>query len=809
VIVIASLYILLRMNVRSEQKRYSSKLDKKVKENNLLSVLLTNLLGKDTDAFSFQGFTEKTNPVTVGFKDLKLVLKDGRVVLNKASGEFRNSTISAVMGPSGSGKSSFLNVLTGKATYGKMSGKIYLNGFRERLSDFRRQIGFVPQDDICFANLTVRENLTFNAKLRLPKKTDNRTVQAVVDDVLKVLGLTHVQHSLVGSVESRGISGGQRKRVNIGMELCAYPDILFLDEPTSGLDSTASLDIIQSLTSISRLGVTVISVIHQPRYGLFKLFDDVLFLGEGGKTVYMGRTDLCESYFSRLGFPCPTHENPADFYMDIISGNVKREGYSNFRPEDLHVLWEANNKLSVRMASDVEHSEFQMEDDLESQSLFTRITEPIFRMFRARRRGYNRLADSEVSSGLIKVSASSPLDYEEIKAIAPNDGKYFDMYREPSLGVGDEDNDIEAKADILPVHYSILREAFQKFDHSKTGRLGVNEIKEMMASFGGECEEEDVLAIIHALSIENRDSITFDDLMAKFVRTRARIDNDLSRKTLICSKAMPLERRKRHMIWTEIRVMLRRNIIQGIREFKGIMFDFVLLIFSASIVGFVYGSDWEYTQFQMMTMLTVVMMGMIAANVSLRIFGNDRVVFWRESSAGIVIFAYYLAKIITNAFELFVYPLIFTTMIYNFIVPLARFQEYYLIYMLVFFVNSGMGMLISSIMAPKNALLAAVLFPLVLGGFFSGVFPALNTVSPFLQHLSYASFSRWGIEAITIKEAAAFPAYIPTETVLFSNGYENTLDEYHRDIRWLIILGFGFRILALIALHTVNRAKRQ
>merc|ERR1719392_441714 len=98
----------------------------------------------------------------------------------------------------------------------------------------------------------------------------------------------HIQDSIVGSVEQRGISGGQRKRVNIGLELAAQPSVLFLDEPTSGLDATSSLTVVLSLKKMCQLGMSSIMVIHQPRYSLFTLFDDVLLLGKGGQAVYLG-----------------------------------------------------------------------------------------------------------------------------------------------------------------------------------------------------------------------------------------------------------------------------------------------------------------------------------------------------------------------------------------------------------------------------------------------------------------------------------------------------------------------------------------
>jgi ABC-type multidrug transport system ATPase subunit len=119
------------------------------------------------------------------------------------------------MGPSGSGKSTFLNALTSKTSYGKISGHVFLNGKQTTLPQYRSQIGFVPQDDTVHAMLTVRENLVFSALLRLPSEMTVQQKYQIVDDVIRILGIVHIQNSIVGSVEKRGISGGQRKRVNM------------------------------------------------------------------------------------------------------------------------------------------------------------------------------------------------------------------------------------------------------------------------------------------------------------------------------------------------------------------------------------------------------------------------------------------------------------------------------------------------------------------------------------------------------------------------------------------------------------------
>jgi len=291
------------------------------------------------EKYQFRGMQTRAKGASVEFQDLGLELHNGRKVLAGVTGHFHSGRLCAIMGPSGAGKTTFMNVLCGKATYGRMSGRIKVNGREANVSDIKSVMGFVPQDDIVHEALTVREQIQFSAKLRGQVGMSEERIERITDDVLNVMQIDHIQNSIVGGVEQRGISGGQRKRVNIGLELAAEPTLLFLDEPTSGLDSTSSLSVCSSLKKMCQLGMTSIMVIHQPRYCLFTLFDDVLLLGKGGQTVYLGPSSGAKPYFESLGFEMPENENPADWFMDVISGEVSNSKINNFRPEMLFDLW--------------------------------------------------------------------------------------------------------------------------------------------------------------------------------------------------------------------------------------------------------------------------------------------------------------------------------------------------------------------------------------------------------------------------------------------------------------------------------------
>jgi len=157
--------------------------------------------------------------------------------------------------------------------------------------------------------------------------------------VIGTLGLNQVLYAPIGDEKSRGISGGERKRVNIGLELVSDPCILFLDEPTSGLDSSSSRDVVQCLRQIAATGITVVAVLHQPSYEIFSMTDDLLLLGKGGRTVYMGPSKDAEPYFEKLGFVCPPRMNPSDFFMEVVSGKVVPAGSKDFDLQELFEMW--------------------------------------------------------------------------------------------------------------------------------------------------------------------------------------------------------------------------------------------------------------------------------------------------------------------------------------------------------------------------------------------------------------------------------------------------------------------------------------
>ncbi|CAB1109225.1 ABC [Ectocarpus sp. CCAP 1310/34] len=218
-----------------------------------------------------------------------------KAILDGVSGRANAGKVLAVMGPSGSGKTTLLNALAGQA--------------------------FVKQEDVFYSQLTVRETLLMAARLRLPSSVPLEEKSAMVDKLISKLGLSKVASTIVGDEKTRGISGGEKKRLSIACQLFGTPSLIFCDEPTTGLDAfqaSAAERVMATLRQLAQDGHTVICSIHQPRSSIYGMFDDVLLLSEG-RVMFQGPAKRIGSYFRSKGYPMPSHTNPGDFAVDVVS----------------------------------------------------------------------------------------------------------------------------------------------------------------------------------------------------------------------------------------------------------------------------------------------------------------------------------------------------------------------------------------------------------------------------------------------------------------------------------------------------------
>jgi ABC-type multidrug transport system ATPase subunit/pSer/pThr/pTyr-binding forkhead associated (FHA) protein len=235
----------------------------------------------------------------------------------------------AVMGPSGAGKTSVLTTLAGYTP--PSSGDVFMDGYSlyQHYDVFRSAVGYVPQEDVMHRTLSVEEVLYYHARLEFPAEVSDAEIHERIATVLGQLDLSHVAGTVVGDENIRGLSGGQRKRLNVAMELMSEPSLLILDEPTSGLDARSAMELIRQCRDLATAGRTVAMTIHQPRLEAFQLFDKVLLLTTGGKVAYFGPPGAADAdgggeegvraYFSQHSALSPlVAQNPADYALDAL-----------------------------------------------------------------------------------------------------------------------------------------------------------------------------------------------------------------------------------------------------------------------------------------------------------------------------------------------------------------------------------------------------------------------------------------------------------------------------------------------------------
>mmetsp|Transcript_38305 Transcript_38305/g.97946 ORF Transcript_38305/g.97946 Transcript_38305/m.97946 type:complete len:678 (-) Transcript_38305:46-2079(-) len=269
--------------------------------------------------------------------------KTEKVVLRDVSGAVNPGQLMAVMGPTGCGKSSLLNALAGRLpNSGTLEGDILVNGM-PRTSQFHTLTAYCLQDDALFANLTVRETFMVAAELRLPSKTPRTEKEACVDAVIAAMGLSKAAGTYIGNNQKRGVSGGERKRASIAVELISNPSLLFLDEPTSGLDSFQAQSVMEALLNLAKGGRTIVSVIHQPRSSIYQMCDQLCLLSEG-QVMFMGPATEAKGYFAEAGHQCPDQFNVADFFLDLVSMDYRTPEAENETRARISTLASAHHK---------------------------------------------------------------------------------------------------------------------------------------------------------------------------------------------------------------------------------------------------------------------------------------------------------------------------------------------------------------------------------------------------------------------------------------------------------------------------------
>ncbi|KAK6907065.1 hypothetical protein I203_101054 [Kwoniella mangroviensis CBS 8507] len=313
--------------------------------------------GKGTDVMESHMTRDK---IDVAVKNLTLTwerkgrgaIKDkSKIILNDVSVNFPVGEISAILGPSGAGKSTLLQLIAGRTLNPGPLSRFTHSGsllFAGEVASQASQsnVAFVEQDDDWhLPSLTVRETLTYAAILRLPDKMPRKQKIARAETVLRMLGLKDCADLPVGGQLLKGISGGEKRRLSLAVQMINDPAVLVVDEPTSGLDASIALSVMQVLRDIAATGRTVIATIHQPRSDIWKLADNVTLLAKGGVVAFNGKRSEAVEYFGSIGHPMPSEfYNPADHLLDLVSVDPRPQGYetSLSRVRNLTSRWSSH-----------------------------------------------------------------------------------------------------------------------------------------------------------------------------------------------------------------------------------------------------------------------------------------------------------------------------------------------------------------------------------------------------------------------------------------------------------------------------------
>ncbi|KAK7337203.1 hypothetical protein VNO77_17766 [Canavalia gladiata] len=285
---------------------------------------------------SFQPLSLAFNHVNY-FVDMPAEMKsqgineDKLQLLNDVSGAFRPRILTALMGVSGAGKTTLMDVLVGRKTGGYTEGSISISGYPKNQATFARVSGYCEQNDIHSPYVTVYESLLFSAWLRLPSDVNTQTRKMFVEEVMEWIELKPIRDALVGLPGIDGLSTEQRKRLTIAVELVANPSIIFMDEPTSGLDARAAAIVMRTVRNTVDTGRTVVCTIHQPSIDIFEAFDELLLMKRGGQVIYAGplghnSQKLIEYFEAIAGVPkIKDGYNPATWMLEISTPSIEAQ----------------------------------------------------------------------------------------------------------------------------------------------------------------------------------------------------------------------------------------------------------------------------------------------------------------------------------------------------------------------------------------------------------------------------------------------------------------------------------------------------
>ncbi|KAJ8295972.1 ABC transporter G family member [Rhodotorula toruloides] len=701
-------------------------------------------------------------PAALQFSNLSYTLPSssgGRRVLDSITGSVQPGEIMAVLGASGAGKSTFLDLLARKSKRGTVEGEILVNGRHASETEYRRVVGFVDQEDTLMGTLTVYETVLYSALLRLPREMSFEDKRLRTLETMHELGILGIRDSRVGESGARGISGGEKRRVSIACELVTSPSILFLDEPTSGLDSYNAFNVIESLVQLARTYKrTVVFTIHQPQSNIVALFDKLILLAHG-KVVYSGLAEASQAYLDKIGCACPPGFNIAD-YLSTFE-----------RPPSL--MW--NSRLTDLVCA----VDLTMQNEKSSASSDASVEDALIQLD-----GSRRDPELGVGSPARRSTGAPSIDGDETEletrngSVRSNASNGLKRFLPSSLGGTSTPSDQPAP----PPHIARLVDAYSSSDVARSTRDEIAAAKRDAARGAGGGTADGANG---AMILRNYKRAGW---WSQFTILSGRSFKNLYRDPMLMLSHYAVA-----VIAAGICAFLFRGLTLDIPGFQNRM---GLIFFALALFGF-------------------------GCLTTLATFSSERLLFTRERANGYYNpLTYFAAKLLFDVIPLRVIPaFVFGAIVYapvGLVPEVVSFWRFILVLVLFNLSASSVVLLLSIVI--KNAGVANLVGSLVMlfNLLFAGLLINRDKLPWFLQWLETFSFFHAAFEALLVNEVRylqlkdhryGVDIEVPAATILSMFGFQAQAF-WFPDVTLLLCYFGGFTILSYLSLVLFVRERR-
>ncbi|KAF9437117.1 ATP-binding cassette sub- G member 2 [Entomortierella beljakovae] len=713
-------------------------------------------------------------PATLMFKDMGYTV-GSKEVLRQVSGIVKPGQIMAIMGASGAGKTSLLDILARRNKSGIVSGDIYVNGKTISSRKYKRVVGYVDQEDTLMPTLTVYETILYSALLRLPRTMSFEAKRFRVMETMSELGILGIKDMRIGASGQRSISGGEKRRVSIACELVTSPSILFLDEPTSGLDSYNAFNVVECLVTLAKnYNRTVVCTIHQPRSNIFAMFDQLVLMAKG-QLVYSGETRKLFGHFSSLGHKCPQGYNMADYMIDLTMytghGQARSNQLSRISSDDSSDNDDLfDNDMSNSRSAIPDHS-------INSTPQFTRVPSIIDDSHLWESELESREQDTPRSNRWNETTSRSSAGRDTAVGIDPVSSRTSDSgtRREPSDG-----ENLEPGAH--------LESLFNGYRQSHI----LSEIDQQIefAVQGGPVIEDNGIA----------GSIYDDSNNDKSVSTFQRADR-----------------------WSQFKILADRTLKNVYRDPMLMLSHYCMSIFLGLLCGALFykvTNDIPGFQNRMGVFFFMCALFGFSCLSILPSFAQERILFVRERANGYYSpFTYYLSKVMFDIVPLRVIPpMLMGLIIYNMVGLVdgwTEFGKFFLVVVLFNFTASGVCLMIGIICQEVGVANLMSSLVMLFSMLFGGLLLNKDSIPESLSWLQKLSFFNFAFEALLVNEITFLQLIqkefgleidVPGAAILTIFGFNS--GAYWRDVQYLSAMACTFYLVGFIWLQLRVNEKR-